>query len=381
VAEREKVARLPDRGAWSGSYPVGPLNPADQAIYDELGPKVPFDKWISTVRRSVEAHLGSFFIEKRWQAAALSEPSVVLVDAVARFTLRGGKRTRPALLMAGHAAVTDEPVFDLWLDVSAGLELLHSYLLIHDDWMDQDDERRGAMTLHREFSQGDSDAHRGASLAILAGDLACAFATELVCGSVAFSGRCRAALEVFWGMQQDVVWGQGLDVVGYRDVGLIHRLKTGSYTVRGPLMLGAVLGGGDLDQCTALEHYAEPAGRAFQVRDDLLGVFGDRATTGKPRGTDLRAGKQTAVTEEAGGRLSAKDRAKVMAVFGRADAEESLVLEAIQALERAGVRAAMEEQLQGLCARALSALEGSPLRPAGAERLRELVKRLANRDR
>jgi geranylgeranyl diphosphate synthase type I len=329
----------------------------------------------------VEAHLGHFFVEKRWQAAALSEPSVAMVDAVARFTLRGGKRTRPALLLAGHAAVSDQPVFDLWLDVSAGLELLHSYLLIHDDWMDQDDERRGAMTLHREFSRGDSEVHRGASLAILAGDLAASFATELVCGSLTFSERCRSALEVFWGMQQDVVWGQGLDVVGYRDVSLIHRLKTGSYSVRGPLMLGAILGGADLEQCTALEHYSEPAGRAFQVRDDLLGTFGDPATTGKPRGNDLRAGKQTAVTEEVGGRLSATERAKVAAVFGRRDADEASVIEAIEALEDAGVRDAVEDKLQGLCAVALAALEGGKLRPGGTERLKQLIERLANRDR
>src|SRR5687768_11628957 len=100
------------------------------------------DTWLLEVKRRVDAHLERFFEDKRNYARALSAPSLELVDALYDFTQRGGKRTRPAVLIAGHLAVAEDTQLDALLDPCAGLELLQSYLLVHDDWMDQDDERR-----------------------------------------------------------------------------------------------------------------------------------------------------------------------------------------------------------------------------------------------
>ena len=127
--------------------------------------------WCATSRASARAR------------KALSGPSLELVDALYDFTMRGGKRTRPAVLVAGHMAVSQQTNLEALLDPCAGLELLQSYLLVHDDWMDQDDERRGGPTLHKVFADRTGDRHLGASLSVLAGDLGNGFAIELVAGA------------------------------------------------------------------------------------------------------------------------------------------------------------------------------------------------------
>ena len=341
----------------------------------------PIEDFLSDVKARVDRRLTGFFEQKREHARGLSGPSAELVEAVRDFTMRGGKRTRPAILIAGHLAVAADAQLDPLLDACAGLELLQSYLLIHDDWMDQDDERRGGTTLHRLFADRLQDQHLGASVAILAGDLANAFAIELVAQSAVVSHHASAALEVFWTMQRDVVYGQALDLIAYRDVALIQRLKTGSYSVKGPLLLGAVLAGASAAQRAALERYAEPAGLAFQVRDDLLGTFGAPEKTGKPAGNDLRAGKRTALVEEAEKRLSPSEREPLSAVLGKADASDAAVRSAIELLERTGARAAVELRVEKLDAEAQAALQQAGLSELGGARLTQLVHMFAHRDR
>ncbi|HEY6880886.1 MAG TPA: polyprenyl synthetase family protein [Polyangiales bacterium] len=342
-------------------------------------PSAPIASLLADIKLRVDAHLTKFFEQKRAHARTLSAPSVELVDALAEFTMRGGKRTRPAILIAGHDAVAGSNIEPL-LDACAGLELLQSYLLVHDDWMDQDAERRGGITLHKLFGQRLNDAHLGASLAILGGDLGNAFAIELVARSAGKSPYSTAALEVFWTMQRDVVYGQALDLIAYRDVALIQRLKTGSYSVKGPLLLGAVLGGASKEQCAALEKYAEPAGLAFQMRDDVLGVFGAPEKTGKPAGNDLRAGKHTALIEEAQARLSEQERAPLTAVLGKADATDGEIAAAMQLLVQCGAQAAVETRIEKLDQQAQAALQAGDLREPGRTHLEQLARMFAFRD-
>jgi geranylgeranyl diphosphate synthase type I len=339
----------------------------------------PIDSLLADIKRRVDLHLNKFFEQKHEHARTLSAPSVELIDALAEFTMRGGKRTRPAILIAGHASVAPANL-DALLDACAGLELLQSYLLVHDDWMDQDSERRGGTTLHRLFAGKTGDVHLGASLAILAGDLGNAFATELVARSAAKSAFGAAALEVFWTMQRDVVYGQALDLIAYRDVALIQRLKTGSYSVKGPLLLGAVLGGADAKQCTALEAYAEPAGLAFQMRDDVLGVFGTPEKTGKPAGNDLRAGKRTALIEEAESRLSEAERKPLTSVLGKTDAQDAEIAAAMDLLTRCGALAAVESRIDKLNQDAQAALRTGGLLEPGRGHLEQLAGMFAFRD-
>jgi geranylgeranyl diphosphate synthase type I len=191
----------------------------------------PIEPFLAEIKQRVDGYLVRYFEGKRTRARALSGPSLELVEALSDFTMRGGKRTRPAVLVAGHMAVSATTDVEALLEPCAGLELLQSYLLVHDDWMDQDDERRGGPALHRVFADRTGDRHLGASLSVLAGDLGNGFAIELVAGARMPESQRTAAMRVFWEMQQDVVWGQALDLIAFPDVALIQRLKTGSYSV------------------------------------------------------------------------------------------------------------------------------------------------------
>jgi geranylgeranyl diphosphate synthase type I len=168
--------------------------------------------------------------------------------------------------------------------------------------------------------------------------------------------------------------------LAYPDVALIQRLKTGSYSVKGPLLLGAAMAGASDRQRAALERYADPVGQAFQARDDVLGTFGDPDKTGKPRGNDLRAGKRTALIEEAEQRLSKAERAPLDAVLGKSEASEADVERAMALLERSGTRAAIDARVEALCHEAEAALQAAELAPRGSQLLGQLARKFAYRD-
>jgi geranylgeranyl diphosphate synthase type I len=274
-----------------------------------------------------------------------------------------------------------EEAFEGVANLGAAIELLQSYLLIQDDWMDDDDERRGGPSTHAAFARAVHNDKLGASLAILAGDIAMGLAFELLHATRFPEHTALRAHEAFTNMHFEVVCGQQLDLLGHRDVGLTHHLKTGSYTVRGPVALGALLGAANDAQLAALEAFAKPLGIAFQLRDDLLGTFGDSRATGKPAGHDLREGKQTALISEARALLPDSDRARLDQVLGRAQASSAELAEVAQLLEQSGVRARVEAQLAAYLDEASGALDGAPLMAAGVSMLEELLARIGKRDR
>ncbi len=251
------------------------------------------------------------------------------------------------------------------LAVGVALELLQTYLLIQDDWMDGDLMRRGGPSVHAALGAVLGDAHLGASSAMLASDLSWNLAFEVVSTIALPAPRVLATVRALVALHQDVIVGQQIDMMGRaEDVEAMHALKTGSYTVRGPLTLGATLAGAPAATLAALDAYAAPVGVAFQLRDDLLGTFGGPEDTGKPVGNDLRAGKRTAVLAEAldgTARLSAAGRAALDRAFGRADASEADVVAAAAALEACGARAAVTARLTRLCHEAVARAEALPL--------------------
>ena len=325
--------------------------------------------WASEVKAGVEERLHAFFVTERARAIAIAPEAEALHEAVRSLTMRGGKRLRPAVLYAAYRSVTQSGGLGDVVDAGAGLEVLQSYLLIHDDWMDGDDERRGGPSVHAAFG-ADHDAHQAASLAILAGNLACAWSWRLF-------GSDPAVLEVVQRMHEEVLIGQQLDLLAVEDVSRMQQLKTGSYTLRGPMALGAVLGGATAAQARSLTSFATPLGEAFQIRDDLLGTFGDPSDTGKSAGNDLRAGKRTALVlaaEQTGAELSA-----LASVFGVADATDEAVASARALLERVGAKQTVEERLAKLLDQARAELDGAPLAEPGVTMLRELADKLAYR--
>lgn len=336
--------------------------------------------WLADVRSLIDARLAAHFADKRARTLALAPDALEIVAAIETLTMRGGKRYRPALAYAAYCAVGGEPSDDI-VTAGASLELLQTYLLIHDDWMDADEERRGGPAVHVALRGEHRDPHLAASLAVLAGNLASAYAWELLTRVDVPEPRLRAAIDVFLAIHQEVVIGQHLDLVGSERVSLMQQLKTGSYTVRGPLAIGAVLAGADAAQRAALEAYGAPLGEAFQLRDDLLGTFGERRLIGKPTGGDLRAGKRTALIAEAEARARGADREAIAGVLGDENASEAALERARAALIACGARAAVEARVLVLLERAKGALEGAPLTAAGVRMLRELADQLAIRER
>lgn len=335
--------------------------------------------WIGDVRRAVDGALVAYLEKKTRAAHELTGGDTTLVEAIAELTMRGGKRLRPAVLVAAYHAVAREGAsVERVLPASCALELLQTYLLIHDDWMDGDDERRGGPSVHAALRTRVGDAKLGDALAILAGDLGSSYAWELLFENEMPARRTREVCDAFVRIHQEVVLGQQLDLLATPDVSRMQRLKTGSYTVSGPLRLGALLGDADATQLGILEAFGAPLGEAFQVRDDLLGTFGDPKVTGKPIGNDLRAGKRTALVLEC--EATTTERRALDAVLGRADATDEAIGEAMALFEREGVRARVEARLESLLGQARAALASERLSRRGVEMLDDLVAALALRD-
>ncbi len=237
----------------------------------------------------------------------VSDDLTPLVDALAAL-LSGGKRLRPAFAYWGWRGAGGDPDFDdAALRAAAGLEFLQACALIHDDVMDGSDTRRGLPAAHRRFAGVHRDAEWrgspeafGVGAAILLGDLCLSWADEVIfsCGFPPDAmGRAKA---VYDEMRTELMAGQYLDLLEQvRGGGSVERAltvvryKSAKYTIERPLHLGAALAGADQEVVAAYSGYGLPLGEAFQLRDDILGVFGDPAETGKPAGDDLREGKRT----------------------------------------------------------------------------------------
>lgn len=325
-----------------------------------------FQTLLKQVRRDVDTRLAALFQRKLTEAGPLGPDVVALVEALSDLTMRGGKRFRPALLYAAYRAVDDQAPETTALDAGAALELLQTYLLVHDDWMDRDDVRRGGPAVHAMLAHHYGSRTLGDAAALLAGDYASAIALEALASVKTSGDRIAQAARLFAQIQQDAIRGQQIDLVGKSEnIELMHDLKTGSYTVRGPMLLGAILAGGTVEVLARLGQFARPLGIAFQLRDDLLGAFGSPKETGKPFGSDIRSGKKTALFEEALSRTGPADRHSLTETVGRRDATDTEVKTVVAVYERCGARDAVERRVNQLVKKAVSALSGGHLSKRG----------------
>ncbi|MBI2392683.1 MAG: polyprenyl synthetase family protein, partial [Deltaproteobacteria bacterium] len=307
------------------------------------------------------------------------EPRAIAA-ALGELVRRGGKRLRPALLAAAARACgrgLDAAV----VDAGCALELLQAYFLVHDDWMDGDVTRRGGPAVHVVLAARHHDEHLGAALAVLAGDLGCALAHRVLIGIDA-STRAEAMVS-FARVHEEVVLGQALDLtLGAHDLAAVermHALKTASYTSRGPVELGAILAGASREAREALDRFAAPVGVAFQLRDDLLGVFGTEAETGKPVGADLRARKRTALVAEAIARAADPQRVRLERMLEGGTPTDEDVTFAADVIEGSGARAAIEARTSALLAEGRAALSTAPIADEGRVILDALALALAER--
>ncbi|HZX94054.1 MAG TPA: polyprenyl synthetase family protein [Myxococcales bacterium] len=311
--------------------------------------------------RLSEPRLRQFLEEKSRGFAALPVELRDVAAALRDYLLRGGKRLRGALVLLGHEAAGGQR--EAAIDASLGLELLHAYLLIHDDFMDQDDVRRGGPTLHRALG-GD---HLGASLALLCGSLCESWAYQLFGGASPLVAR--TVEQVILGQMADLRAPRGREL-GEREILDVQRAKTGTYTFELPLHLGATLAGAGRPVLDALSAYARPLGMAFQIADDLLGTFGEPEQTGKPNASDLREGKRTLLVARALEKAAPADAARLRAGLGRPDAD---VEELRDILRRSGAESSARADAERLCDQALEALGAEALPQRVAQDLREIA--------
>ncbi|HEU0101607.1 MAG TPA: polyprenyl synthetase family protein, partial [Mycobacteriales bacterium] len=268
-------------------------------------PTGPLDR--NDLRQRVQKALDGFVAAQLPFLEAVSEELGPLADALVEL-LAGGKRLRPAFCFWGHLGAGGEDD-DRVVTAAAALELFQACAIIHDDVMDGSDTRRGKPAAHRRFAalhrssdwHGDPEAF-GAGAAILLGDLCLVWSDELLATSGFGPRELCLGDRVFAEMRTELMGGQYLDLLEQARGGgsveralRVARYKSAKYTIEKPLHLGAALAGAGQDVLDGYSGYGLPLGEAFQLRDDLLGVFGDPAQTGKPAGDDLREGKRTAL--------------------------------------------------------------------------------------
>lgn len=322
------------------------------------------------VRRAVDAALAGFLTAESRTAQRRCLPQEA-AETLAGFLLSGGKRLRPVLCVCGWQAAGGHGVPDPVLKAAASLEMFHAFALIHDDIMDASDTRRGRPTVHRTA---------GTNAAILLGDFAFTWSVELLHTAGLTPAQLDAAQPVVSMLRSQTLYGQYLDIAqaGHPTADLgqalaIIRYKTAKYTVEGPLLLGAALAGATENLRSALSAFAIPVGEAFQLRDDLLGVFGNPHDTGKPALDDLREGKATVLMALA---LKAADPAQRRTLHrhvGNPHLDKDGAAQVRAVLTATGARQAVEQMIAQRRNSALDALNTASLPPHTTAVLRTLA--------
>lgn len=285
----------------------------------------------------------------------------------------GGKRIRPAFVYWGHRA-TGAPHSDAVYAAAAAVELLHTFALIHDDVMDRSPERRGRPAVHEALAaqhrheglDGDS-AWFGLGGAILAGDLAFVWSDDLFDSADLPPEVLRRARRVFTELRVEVMAGQYLDLrlaghttASEQEALHVALLKSGRYTVTRPLQLGVAIGSGDAALEAALREYGDALGVAFQLRDDVLGLFGDPTEMGKGAISDVREGKRTVLMLRTLARASASQREVLAAALGNPDAGAEDAARVREIVVDTGALGEIEALLDERRAHALRALPPLP---------------------
>ncbi|WP_245857489.1 polyprenyl synthetase family protein [Mumia flava] len=340
----------------------------------------------------VDDALASFLGDRRTQLEPLGPRVEPLLDAAA-VAVAGGKRLRPAFCVAGWRVGGGAGVPDDVVRAASSLEWLQASALVHDDVIDDSATRRGRPAAHAAFT----DAHRssgsrgdaelfGVGAAVLLGDLMLSWADEMFRTSGFSPDELARATGFLDACKNEVVAGQFLDLAvqagggaSLEDAMRVVRYKAAKYTVERPLHLGAALAGAGPRTIDALSAYAVPLGEAFQLRDDVLGVFGDPAVTGKPAGDDLREGKRTALVAHTASAARPAQRERLEAGLGNPALGPTDVADLRALMIDVGALARVEADITALEEQARDALDDDALRPH-ADLLADLAGRAVRRN-
>jgi geranylgeranyl diphosphate synthase, type I len=335
------------------------------------------------------------FLDEAAADVRVAEPGFgVGLDALTDFVLGGGKRLRPTFAWWAWRGSGGDPAHaEGVLRVVASLELVQACALIHDDLIDSSDSRRGKETVHVAFAR--HHAHHGwlgsprtfgLAAAVLIGDLALAWADDMFNTASLPPAVLSAARPAWRAMRTEVLAGQYLDVrtqasgdASPEAALRVSKLKTAAYTVQRPVHLGAALAGASEERIAALLAFGADLGVAFQLRDDLLGVFGDPSVTGKPAGDDLREGKRTLLVALGLARSGPSQAEIIEKAIGNPSLTEAGVAEIRATLTEVGAVAAVERRIDELTRSGLASLAGARLTEPAATRLTELAAKATQR--
>ncbi len=345
---------------------------------------------------------------ERFAAARLADAADLGADAtafarVAATTIEGGKRLRAHFCLTGWRAVADAgragaTAGDDVIAAAGALEIFHAAALVHDDLIDNSDTRRGRPSAHRGLEAahrdarwtGDAEAF-GRSAAILLGDLLVAWSDDLLEEGLRSAPHAASARAEYARMRRDVTVGQFLDVAEEAAAATVPdsehaaralrvaTYKSARYSVQQPLLIGAALAGADTAQSEALARFGMPVGLAFQLRDDVLGVFGDSAVTGKPSGDDLREGKRTLLIAYARETLSGGARRTLDELLGDPGLDEDQIAFLQRTIVDSGALARVETLIADSAAEGDRALRGAALDNAAVGTLRDLARAAVTR--
>lgn len=303
-----------------------------------------------------------------------SEP---LLEEIATLLRAGGKRFRPAFCYWGYRAARGTHSEEI-VKVSAALELLHTFALVHDDIMDASEERRGLPTVHVKL---------GIGTALLVGDLALVLADDLFMRSGFEPAALKRAFESYSRMRKQVIVGQHMELgltgrteVDEDEIRLVARMKSGRYSIKEPLLIGASLGSESTQVTPVLNEFGELLGEAFQIRDDLLGTFGHRAEVGKPVDSDIREGKKNIVFARTVRLLEGPEKEFFLSHWGGGEDLSDEDIDRIKELIVAsGGLTATEHLLEALNGKAMTALEHVDLNSEARAALTALAIRATSR--
>lgn len=361
-----------------------------------MTPFDPSEPLSAPFRAAVSAELTNFIASQRLAYGELAESVSEIFEQATAFT-SGGKRFRPGFCYWSFAASSDAAPTPPVLTAAASLDLLHVSALVHDDLMDASDTRRGIPAAHRQFSSlhaarsgvGSGTAF-GASGAILLGDLLLTWSAEMFDTAGLSDQAIGSGLPHLHAMRTEVALGQYLDVrtqailpadaVDQLNAATqITEYKTASYSVKRPCQLGAAMAGGSPALVSAMAKFGSPLGRAYQLRDDLLGIYGDPAETGKPAGDDLGEGKRTTLVALALSQATPIAAAELSKLIG-ADLSAEQLDRGREIIEDSGARAATEQRITTEYDRALEALAQAELTDIGRTALTRLAEISVRRD-
>lgn len=288
-----------------------------------------FGETLADFKKKADREIAKYLDEKIASAKKEDMVSAQALEYVKKFALAGGKRIRPALMHYSYLGSGGKEMEKI-IKASIGIELIHLFLLIHDDIIDNDSKRHGMDTINARYEKigkriffKKDNKHFGNSMGIMIGDMVNALGNDAIFSSGFPADLVMKALSKVQGIVSFTVVGEMKDVyIEYRnkasekEIMKMYEYKTAKYTIEGPLHLGAVLGGASDEFCAKLSRYAVPVGIAFQIQDDILGIFGSEKKLGKGVGSDIAEGKKTILVVKALEKSSGSDRKKLQRILG-----------------------------------------------------------------